>query len=250
MEQALEQVGPPLVAHAEAAAAEQPGERALDHPAVSPEPLAGVDPAAGDPWGDAASAEGTAQVRGVVGLVGVQLGRALARTTRLPSWADDRRDGVDEREQLRRVVGVGRREADGQRDAVAIHHQVVLGARLAAVDRVRPVCSPPFWPGRSGIHAGPGPVDGRFIAQPVEQRLVQPLPDAGLLPVAQPPPAGRAAAAAQLLGEQPPGQPVRSTRRCRQGGTVGDAGAAALRAWVAPRAEGSDGFPEIVGDKG
>jgi hypothetical protein len=35
-------------------------------------------------------------------------------------------------------VGIGGRDADGQRDAVAIHHQVELGARFAPVNRVRP----------------------------------------------------------------------------------------------------------------
>ena len=43
VEQALQQVGPPLRADAEAAAAEQPELAALDHPPVPPEPLAGVD---------------------------------------------------------------------------------------------------------------------------------------------------------------------------------------------------------------
>jgi hypothetical protein len=37
-----------------------------------------------------------------------------------------------------RIVGVGRREPYGERDAVPIHHEVVLGARLAPVDRNRP----------------------------------------------------------------------------------------------------------------
>jgi hypothetical protein len=42
----LEQVRSPLVADAEEVAAEQPGKRALGHPAETPQPLAGVDPAA------------------------------------------------------------------------------------------------------------------------------------------------------------------------------------------------------------
>jgi hypothetical protein len=42
MEQSAEQVGTALVADAEAATTEKPGERALDHPAVRPQPLAGL----------------------------------------------------------------------------------------------------------------------------------------------------------------------------------------------------------------
>jgi hypothetical protein len=67
----------------------------------------------------------------------VEFGRTFARSPRPAAWSDDWWDRVDEREQLRRIVGVGRREANRQRDAGAIHDQVVLGARLAAVNGVR-----------------------------------------------------------------------------------------------------------------
>jgi hypothetical protein len=134
----LEQIGPPLVAHAQPTKAEQPGKRSLDHPAMPPQPLGGVDPAAGKAWGDAASTKGAPQWQGIVRLVAMQLGRALARPSRLPTRADDRWDGINEREELDRVVGVGRRGTYGRRDAVPIHHEVVLGSPFAAVDRVRP----------------------------------------------------------------------------------------------------------------
>ena len=138
MEQRLEQVRPPLIADTQATKAEQPGKCALHHPAVPSEPLAGVNPTASNSWRDATGAQGATEVRRVVGLVGVQLGGTLPRTTGLPSRADDRRDGVDERDELRRVVSVGRRETDRQRNPGAVDDQVVLGAGLAAVNRVRP----------------------------------------------------------------------------------------------------------------
>ena len=47
VQQPLEQVGPPLVAHPEATAPQQPGLGPLDDPPVPPQPLAGVDPAPG-----------------------------------------------------------------------------------------------------------------------------------------------------------------------------------------------------------
>jgi hypothetical protein len=105
---------------------------------MPPQPLGGVDPAAGKAWGDAASTKGAPQWQGIVRLVAMQLGRALARPSRLPTRADDRWDGINEREELDRVVGVGRRGTYGRRDAVPIHHEVVLGSPFAAVDRVRP----------------------------------------------------------------------------------------------------------------
>jgi hypothetical protein len=137
VEQALEHVRSPLVAHAKPAAAEEPGVRPFHDPSMSPQSLAGVDATASNAWGDAASAQGTPEGRGVIGLVGVELGRTLTWSAWLPPWPDDRRNGIDERKELGRVVGVGRREADGERDAVAIDDEVVLGAELAPVHGVR-----------------------------------------------------------------------------------------------------------------
>ena len=78
MRQPLEQVGASLVAHAKAAAAKQPRERTFDHPPVSTEPLAGVDPTPGDPGSDTPGTHCTAKNWIVIGIVGVELGRALA----------------------------------------------------------------------------------------------------------------------------------------------------------------------------
>ena len=144
VQQPLEQVGAPLVAHPQAAATEEPRKTPLDDPPVPPQSLGGVDAAASDARGDAPATQGTTQRGRVVGFIGVEFGRALARTTRLPPWADDRRDGINQRKQLGRVVGIGRRETDRQRDAVPVDDQVVLGARLAAVDRVPAGLLAPF----------------------------------------------------------------------------------------------------------
>src|SRR5215216_2194710 len=76
------------------------------------------------------------QGRGTVGLVGMQLGRTLTGTAWFPPRADDRRDRVDQREQLRRIVGVSGREPNRQRDAVAIHDEVVLRSSFAPVNGV------------------------------------------------------------------------------------------------------------------
>ena len=76
----------------------------------------------------------------------MELGRALPRTTGLPSRADDRRDGVDEREQLRCVVRVGSSKPNGQRDAVAVDGEMVLRSGLAAVDGIRADLLAPLLP--------------------------------------------------------------------------------------------------------
>jgi hypothetical protein len=83
----------------------------------------------------------------VVAFVGVELGRAPTWSPEPSPWADDRRDGVDQLLQELRVVGVGGRQPDRQRDPGGVDQQVVLGSWLAAVDRIRANQFP---------HAGPG----------------------------------------------------------------------------------------------
>jgi hypothetical protein len=52
-------------------------------------------------------------------------------------------------------VGIGGRETDSERDAVPIHHNVVLGAALAPVRRVRTGRFTPFSPARSNCSRSP-----------------------------------------------------------------------------------------------
>ena len=90
MEQSLEHVRPALVPHPKPTAAKQPGLRPFYHPAVSAQSLGGVDATTSDARRDSASPQSTAEVRGVVGLVGMELGGTLARPTRFSSRSDDR----------------------------------------------------------------------------------------------------------------------------------------------------------------
>jgi hypothetical protein len=53
-----------------------------------------------------------------------------------------------------------------------------------------PVCSPPFRPHAHAVHARPRPGDAGFVAEPVQERLMQALPDACFLPIAQAAPTG------------------------------------------------------------
>jgi hypothetical protein len=89
---------------------------------------------------------------------------------------------------------------------------------------------PPFGPYTQRVLAGPAPVDGGLIAKPLQEPLVQLLPDASVLPVAQSPPAGPAAAAAHLFWQQAPRVAgAEDEHDAAEGGAVGDARAAALR---------------------
>ncbi len=77
---------------------------------------------------------------GVVPTVAGDLPGLSQRRADLPA---DRRDRVDQRDQLRHVVGVGPGQDRRERDAAGVDRQVVLAARLAAVRGVRPGLGPP-----------------------------------------------------------------------------------------------------------
>jgi hypothetical protein len=106
-------IGAPLVAHGEAPLAGEPGERALDDPAVAPEALTTVDAHAGNPDSDVAAAQRLAAAEDVVALIGVQLGGTLAPP---PVGLRDGRDGIEQfpmqprsqAEAGRRTVAVAR----------------------------------------------------------------------------------------------------------------------------------------------
>jgi hypothetical protein len=121
-----------LVTGAQSLEGVQPGEAAFDHPALLSQTRAVRDPAAGDPRGDAAGAQLAAVDVVVVAAVGEQLPWAPAGPA---ASAPDRRNGVDQRDELGDVVAVAAGEADGERDAAGVADQVVLGAGAPAVDR-------------------------------------------------------------------------------------------------------------------
>jgi hypothetical protein len=74
-------VRPPLVAYREPAVTGEPRQRrALHHPPVPSELLAGVDPTSGDARFYAPLARSLAPSREILGLVGMQLGGALTRS--------------------------------------------------------------------------------------------------------------------------------------------------------------------------
>src|SRR5829696_9572834 len=77
-EKGLMDISPAFIADREATIAVEPGQRALDHPAMATEPLTGVDPFARDADTDVARGQGPAAARNVVALVGVQLGGPFA----------------------------------------------------------------------------------------------------------------------------------------------------------------------------
>jgi len=104
-----------------------------------------------------------------------------------------------------------------QRGAASVYHKMAFCARFATIRadasgvRIRPGMRPLFAAGMLW-ESTVARLQSSWQASPrrQEQHFVDPLPDAGLIPVAQTAPAGHATAAAELLGQQ-----LLSTKGCR-----------------------------------
>ena len=123
-----------LVTDPQAAELMQPTERAFDDPAPAAQAAAVRDAAFGEVRHDALRPQPRAERRAVVGAVGVEA---------LDLGAQPVRQVDEQGEELAGIVVVGRRDGRGQRDAAGIGQDVVLGAGLGPVDRVRPRLGPP-----------------------------------------------------------------------------------------------------------
>ncbi len=127
-------VGAALVADGQAAEAVEPGQRALDDPAVPAEPVPALDTPPSNARFDVTPAAGPAAGRIIISLVGVQLiGSAAGSSGGTP----DRRDGIECGFEHQAVVPVGRAQQAGQRRAPAVNHNMALRARFATIGRVR-----------------------------------------------------------------------------------------------------------------
>lgn len=128
-----EVVGFAFVASVEASAAGEPGHGAFDGPAVTAQPLRGLDALAGDAVGDAPVAQPSPQMRVVVALVGVEFARLASPG---PAAGADRRYALHQRDQGLTVVQV-RRDPDGDGQTGPLGDQVDLRAVLDPADRIR-----------------------------------------------------------------------------------------------------------------
>ena len=124
----------------ETAAVVEPGEGALDDPAVTAQPGAVLGLAAGDDRLDASLPDKAAVLVVVVAAVGDQCARSASRSA---DAAADGRHPIEQLEQLGDVVAVAAGERPGERDTAAVYEQVVLAA---APGRGRRGSGPVFGP--------------------------------------------------------------------------------------------------------
>lgn len=138
-----------LEAGAQLAKGSQPGVRALNHLAVAPEPAVAFDALARDAILDACAPEMRVAARIVVPLVRMQFRGPAAWPARFTAHG---RQGIDQLFEDHRIMAVGARDAEHQRDTLAVRDQVALAAELAPVRGVEPCVRAPGgwerWPHR------------------------------------------------------------------------------------------------------
>jgi hypothetical protein len=125
-------IGSSFITNRQPPIAVEPGQRALNHPAMATEPFAGVDTLTGDADADVAATQRLATAWIVIPFVGMQLGGALAAPSiGLP----DEGNGIEQLLEDDGVVAVGSAQERGERAAAALDHNMALRARFAAIRR-------------------------------------------------------------------------------------------------------------------
>jgi hypothetical protein len=188
-------IRPSFIVHLQPAKTVEPAQRAFGHPAIATHALTRVDPVAGQAGRDAAASQGGPQGLAVIGLVGNLTGRLRGRprgrlTGRTAST-------VASNIWLSRTLAAEMVTLSGSPFRSTIRWRFVPD--LPRFVGSGPALSPPGRRHAGGVHGGAAPIDLVGLAQPIEQHLVQLLPDPRGLPFLQPAPAGHARAAAHRL---------------------------------------------------
>src|SRR3954470_18163486 len=229
----------------------QPRQGPLYVPSIFPQPAPVRRPPPRDLRTDAAPAQLPAMRVRVVAPIAIQAARPASGAARP---AAHRWDRVHERDHRIDVGDIGGRRLRHERYPAGIGDDLVLAPLLAAVDGAGAGPSATAASAHeAAVDQRPIPVDPIRLVQLGQEPLVELLPDPGLVPVAEPPPAGHAATAAHLLGEILPvdaglqdeedaGQRLAVVDRL----AAGEAAAARL-VW---REQGLQPLPERVGDEG
>ena len=124
-EERLVDVGAAVVSDEQPFELVRPGEGALDHPAVAADTGAVVGLARGDLGGDPALLQLTPLRLVVVSTVG---GDPVWSPAWSPNATTNRRNAIDQRDQLGDVVAIAARERPGERDSRRVDKEVMLGA--------------------------------------------------------------------------------------------------------------------------
>ncbi len=134
-------VGAAFVANAQASELMQPSDGALHHPTGHAQATAVLGVAASNLGANAAGGQRPAVRLGVIAAVGLD---HIGTVTRRARFTGDRRNAVDQGQQLRNIVAVGLGENDRQGNALGIREEMVFRARFTAIGWVRSSFFPPW----------------------------------------------------------------------------------------------------------
>lgn len=126
----------------------KPGMCARDDPSMTPQTLFALNTFAGDSCRDAAFLQVISAPAAVAAFVGVQLVGPLARPA---IQARHRHNGIERCLERHRVMSIGARDRDRQRDATSVYDKVSLAPELTSIRRV------------GTCHFAPGARDGCTI---------------------------------------------------------------------------------------
>jgi hypothetical protein len=150
MQESLMDLNLTLIANRKPPEVVQPGQCALDYPAVPAKSLTALYPLSGYARCDPSLSQGFPTLLVVVSLVSVQLHRSLSPA---PSASTktclllDRLDSIHYFHKHGAIVNVGSGTDYRKRDPLSVDHKMALCARFASIRRRRPGCSAPFLAG-------------------------------------------------------------------------------------------------------
>jgi hypothetical protein len=130
----------PFVPDAQPAELVQPGERAFHDPAIPAQSAAVRRAALGQLGSNAVRTESTAVRVGIVAAVAVEAVRPAAGAALL---SPDRRDGLDQRQELGDIMGVSPCKKDSQGDSLGFRDEVMRAPQLPSIRRIRARLRPP-----------------------------------------------------------------------------------------------------------
>jgi hypothetical protein len=195
-------VGPPVVADAQASELVEPGKRPLHDPPPPAQPTPVPGATHGEPRYDMPRPQPTPNRRRVVATIPKHAVRPLPRS---PAFAAQRGNRIHQRQGFLRVIPVRAGQTNRERHAATVANQMTLAPALGSIGRIGTGLL-------AGIHRTHGatidhclrPINSAVARQPIEYREVDEIPHTGQLPVAQASPARHPRTAAQFLRQHLP----------------------------------------------
>jgi len=133
-------VGATFIPDAQPPMLEEPGNGPLHNPAVDAQATTMRGATPGQKWENTSLTQLPPVRLRVIGPVSLD---PIGSPAGPSHFARDRRDRIDQRQQLRDVVAIGSGDLHGQGNALRIGDQMVLGARFASIRRIRAGLRPP-----------------------------------------------------------------------------------------------------------